>query len=190
MSAARRLRLSGIAGRTGVLAAWVLCLVLALGPSTAWADAGQAKPGIAVEIPNALSPHPALLTGGQPTRKQLKEAADAGFRTVINFRGEREMTDWDEAALVKELGMAYVAIPVSGAQDLTRENVEAFDRELKKVGDGPILVHCASGNRVGAFFALRAFYVKGMSVDEAIAEGKASGLRSLEPAVREVMARP
>ena len=48
---------------------------------------------------------------------------------------------------------------------------------------GNVLIHCASGNRVGALVALHARGT-GATPDEALALGKAAGLAGLEPAVR------
>src|SRR3546814_1034559 len=67
--------------------------------------------------------------------------------------------------------------------DLTRENVLAFDALLRDA-ERPVLVHCASGNRVGAMAALRAAWVEGRSAEEAIAMGRDWGLKGLEEEVR------
>ncbi|MDX1549980.1 MAG: hypothetical protein R3278_05475, partial [Lysobacter spongiicola] len=75
-------------------------------------------------------------------------------------------------------------LPLAGPSDLTRENVLAFDQLLRDA-ERPVLVHCGSGNRVGAMAALRAAWVEGQSPDDAIATGKAWGLTSLKDAVRE-----
>jgi len=52
----------------------------------------------------------------------------------------------------------------------------------------PVLVHCMSGNRVGALFALRAFWLQGMSAVEALAVGRRYGLTKLEPLVVQILA--
>lgn len=41
-----------------------------------------------IEIVNARQPLPGILSGGQPTDQQLREAAEKGFRTVVNLRSE------------------------------------------------------------------------------------------------------
>ena len=50
------------------------------------------------------------------------------------------------------------------------------------------LVHCASGNRVGALIALQHGLESG-DVDAAIAEGKRWGLTRLEPVVRNALTK-
>src|SRR5690606_4186192 len=63
--------------------------------------------------------------------------------------------DFDEASAVHAAGLRYSNLPLAGASDLTRENVLAFDTLLAGA-ERPLLVHCASGNRVGAMAALLA----------------------------------
>src|SRR3546814_10189813 len=87
--------------------------------------------------------------------------------------------DLEEEAEARTAGLVYSNLPLRGAVDLTRENVLAFDA-LVRDAKRPVLVHCASGNRVGAMAALRAAWVDGKEIDEAIATGKAWGLRSEE----------
>jgi len=134
---------------------------------------------------NGRQPSPDLLTGGQPTLEQFQALDELGYTTVINLRSEAEMTDAvagrDE---VEALGMKYVFIPVASPADLSRDNVQLFADALS-AADGPTVVHCASGNRVGAMFALKAYYLDGVPPEKALEIGLASGLTSLEPVVRQ-----
>lgn len=103
---------------------------------------------------------------------------------VINLRQAGETPDFVEGAAVAAAGIAYCHLPIGGAADLTRANVEKFDQLLRAAGDQLTLVHCASGNRVGAMVALRAGWIEGKSTSEAIAEGQRWGLKGLAPEVR------
>ena len=47
------------------------------------------------------------------------------------------------------------------------------------------MVHCASGNRVGALFALKAFHLEDADVESALASGREAGLTKLEETIRE-----
>ncbi|HEX5043125.1 MAG TPA: protein tyrosine phosphatase family protein [Candidatus Polarisedimenticolaceae bacterium] len=142
-------------------------------------------------IPNAAVPLQGLLSGGQPTPEHLAEAARAGYRTVINLRDPSEPGFAWEAEKVKALGMDYVSLPVAGAASLTRETVERFDAVLDAaLAEGPVLVHCSSGNRNGALLALRGAWLGGLDAEAAIALGKAAGLTRLEPAVRALLTPP
>lgn len=137
------------------------------------------------DLPNACLPQANLLTGGQPSRACLEAAQRAGYHTVVNLRPPGEHDEFDEAAAVHALGMEYVCIPVAGPQDLTADAVEALETALAKAGERPVLVHCKSGNRVGALFALRAGLKTGANVEDALAFGDAAGLTS--PALREAV---
>lgn len=133
-------------------------------------------------IPNARQPEEGILSGGQPSDEQLAAIRDAGFRTVVNLRAEGE--PGARAAEVEALGMDYVALPVAGTKGLDEDNARAFAEILATV-ERPAVFHCGSGNRVGALFALKAFYVDGETVDEAFVTGERAGLTRLAGAVRQ-----
>ncbi len=152
---------------------------------------GNATSATSISIDGTRTPEPGLLTGGQPTPEQLREAARAGVRTIINLRGNDEPGYEWEANLAKELGLTYVHIPIGGADDLTRANVGRFDVALDAAREkGPVLVHCASGNRAGALLALQRGWIKGASPDAAIAFGIDAGLTRLEIPTRALLETP
>lgn len=124
-----------------------------------------------------------ILVGGQPTPEQLEALHDLGYSTVVNLRTPQESGSTD-AASVEALGMDYVSLPVAGAQGVNETNARRL-AEILETADGPIVVHCASGNRVGALFAMKAFFVDGRSSTEALAAGRAAGLTRLEPDVKQ-----
>jgi uncharacterized protein (TIGR01244 family) len=127
-----------------------------------------------------------LVSTGQPDEEVLKLAKDAGFTAVIDLRGPSEDRGLDESAAVEALGMKYVALPVTGPDDVTFDNARQLDSILEGL-EGPVLMHCASGNRVGALMALRASQ-NGANAEDAMAAGKAAGLTRLEPVVAEKLA--
>jgi uncharacterized protein (TIGR01244 family) len=134
-------------------------------------------------------PKAGLHTGGQPTAEDLQRLKDEGVRTVIDLRGPQEARGYDEAGEAKALGLAYVALPISGKDDINAENARALHALLRD-REGGVLLHCASGNRVGALLALGAAQIDGLPADEALALGRAAGLKSLEPVVVEQLATP
>ena len=157
------------------------------------ADPGESGPG-AVEatellsIPGARVPMDNVLSGGQPTPEQIAAAAVAGFSTVINLRIDEEKGFEWEAEAVGGLGMRYVSIPVAGAEGLTRETVERLDVALSEaVAAGPVLLHCASGNRIGAILALRAAWLYEVEAETALEFGLANGMTRLEPTIRKLL---
>ena len=130
---------------------------------------------------------PSVLTGasmvstGQPDEAVLQSAKDAGFVAVIDMRGPAENRGLDAPAAVEALGMQYVSLPVTGPDDVSFDNAARLDSILAGL-EGPVLMHCASGNRVGALMALRARQ-NGATAEEAMAVGKAAGLTRLAPVV-------
>ena len=130
----------------------------------------------------------ALLVGGQPTPTQLEQAHELGYKTVINLRRPEEKDNTDPEQ-VRGLGMAYIEIPIDGSADMTEDKARALAEALDKA-ESPVMVHCASGNRVGGLFAMKAYYIDGMSPEEALAVGKAAGMTRLEPTVREKLGLP
>lgn len=135
------------------------------------------------KLANAVSPEQGVIAAGRIGPGDITGVRDAGIRHVIDLTPDAETPGFDEAAAVRAAGLRYSNLPLAGAPDLTRENVLAFDTMLAEA-ERPVLVHCASGNRVGAMAALRAAWVEGRSTEEAIAFGKEWGLAGLEADVR------
>jgi uncharacterized protein (TIGR01244 family) len=134
-------------------------------------------------LPNGKVPFAGVLVGGQPTPAQLETLAGLGYGTIVNLRSPQEKGQTDPAA-VEALGMRYVSLPITGADSLSEQNANELAAILDEA-NGPVVVHCASGNRVGALFALEAYYVDGKTPDEALAIGKAAGVTRLEPVVKQ-----
>lgn len=109
--------------------------------------------------------------------------AKAGVELVINLQPDDELK-FDEAHAVKQAGMSYEQLPISGAKDLKQLNILAFDNILRQHHGKKVVIHCGSGNRVGAASALRAGWLRGRKMDTAMARGYSHGLGSLEEEVR------
>lgn len=132
---------------------------------------------------HAMSPVPGVVVAGRLAPDDIERLRAAGIRSVIDLSADDETPDFDEAGAMRAAGVAYANLPLRGAAGLTRDNVRDFDA-LVRTAKRPVLVHCASANRVGAMAALRAAWVDGKSVDDAIGIGKAWGLKGLESEVR------
>lgn len=130
-----------------------------------------------------------LYSSGQPSADDLAQFAADGVRTVINLRAAAEPVEYDEAREVERRGMRYVAIPIAGATDLTPDTVARFSQELEQARThGAVLLHCASGNRVGALVALDAGLTRGETAAQAVSLGRAAGLTGLEAVVAGLLA--
>lgn len=127
---------------------------------------------------------PRKWTAGQPSEAELQQLANQGLTNVINLRPESEWP-FDEAKVAAAAGLRYHHIPVDGAAGITAENASKLQQLLSSLEQEPTLVHCASGNRVGALVALGEAIHNQKDLDTAISVGKRWGLKSLEPLVVE-----
>ena len=131
----------------------------------------------------AVQPVENITSAGQPDDAALKVFADSGYVAVIDMRGPDEDRGLDEVSAVAEHDMQYISFPVVGGDAISYENAQELDKLLGGI-DGPVLVHCGSGNRVGALLALRAS-LGGADDEEALEYGRSAGMTSLEPLVKE-----
>ena len=138
-------------------------------------------PDLTSGLMNGAEPLPGVITAGQPDEASLNALAEAGYVAVIDLRAANEDRGFDEENAVKSLGMNYISIPISGSDGITFENAALLDATLSGI-DGPVLVHCASSNRVGALLSLRE-KINGASDDDALRLGEAAGLSSLRATV-------
>ena len=138
-------------------------------------------------VANLQHPTSTRYTAGQPEPEAFAAFAKAGVAHVINLRPPQETPGLNEAALVTQAGMAYYNIPVDGAADLTAEKVRRLDALLEKIGQEKVLIHCSSGNRVGAMMALRAAWLQQAPVEKALEEGRNYGLTRMLPEVKDLL---
>jgi uncharacterized protein (TIGR01244 family) len=120
---------------------------------------------------------------GQPTAAELAALARDGVRLVLDLRQAGEARGYDEAAAARDAGLGYRNLPVAGAAGMTRENVEAFAAIVDDGANQPLVIHCATANRVGGLVALKAAWRDGLDREAALALGRAAGMRALEPTV-------
>ena len=157
-----------------------------MGLLVAWLAAGQAL-AQSTDLPNRKDPLEGITTAAQPNAEQLAAAAASGFKAVIDLRGPNEDRGMDEKATVEGLGMSYISLPVEGADGVTYGNASALDKLLSEI-QGPVLIHCSSGNRAGALLALRA-KLNGADAESALALGVAGGVTALKETVEQKLAQ-
>jgi uncharacterized protein (TIGR01244 family) len=158
--------------------------------------AALAAPAAAGEthgVANATFPESGVMAAGQPTGEQLQVLAEEGYKTVIDLRPPEEPRGYAEAEAAQANGLTYVNIPVT-LQTLDQATIDRFVAAMDKA-EKPVLLHCASSNRVGALWY--AYLVeKGMAPVEALKKGRAAGLKApelaqkIEALVAERQAKP
>ncbi len=131
-----------------------------------------------------------VFLASQPKPEDFAQAKKGGVKTVINLRHESEIKDFNEPETVKGLGLKYVNLPWDGPEELTDK---VFDdaRNLLNTAERPILLHCASANRVGTVWLAWRALDGGLSIEDAAAEAKIVGLKSppYEEKARDYVAR-
>lgn len=167
---------------TVLCCSFLLLFVIAGCQQTLTIDSDQV---LDTEIKNISNPTANVFASGQPSKEQLNTLSELGVKHVINLRPATEQ-DWDEEAYVVSLGMTYHNIPVEGAAGITAENAGALSGKLEALKGEAILLHCSSGNRVGALVALQNGLAT-QDADAAIAVGKQWGLTRLEAKVRALL---
>ncbi len=134
----------------------------------------------------SVEPVDGITSSGQPDSAAFEIFAAAGYAAVIDMRGPDEDRGLDEKMLVEQLGMDYVEFPITGLDAISIDNARELD-EILAGYDQPVLLHCGSGNRVGALLALR-HSLSGVDDEDAVRYGQSAGLTGLVPVVRERLA--
>ncbi|MBY5923117.1 protein tyrosine phosphatase family protein [Ferrimonas balearica] len=106
------------------------------------------------EIRAFQSVTPSLVTSGLPTPEAFTQLKVSGVEVVINLMPDSSNKSYNnEAELVTDAGMVYVAIPVDW-QAPKVEDVDAFLNTMAKYQDKNVLVHCLANYRASAFVYL------------------------------------
>jgi len=163
----------------------VLLLLAACSSTEAGARlAGQpVAPSSMPGFPGIVGVGPQVLLAGQPTPEGLANARDQGVTLVINVRPNSEMT-FDERAVVMGLGMEYVSIPFT-LQTLKDAQVATFIDAIRALQaregeEDRVLVHCRTGDRVAALWAMYEIEDGQVAPEEAVARARRAGLTSPE----------
>lgn len=156
-------------------------------PTAATAELARAVPGLA----QGYCPLPGVATAGQPRADQLRAIAAAGYRAVLDLRAAGEPRGYDEAGVARDAGLRYENVPVTPpvVADADFDRVRAFVADESNV---PLLVHCASANRVGALLLPYLVLDLGHTLEDALPAAQRIGLRSpelAEAALRYIGAR-
>ncbi len=150
-------------------------------------DGPVSQPRTYIEIADVVKnghvqPVDGVTAAGQPDLNALQVFADSGYVVIVDMRAADEDRGMDdEKGFVEGLGLEYVAFPIASEDEISFDKARELD-ELIRSYDGPVLLHCASSNRVGALLALR-HSLNGASDEEALQHGRDGGLTRLEPVV-------
>jgi len=121
-----------------------------------------------------------VILSAQPTPDGLRYLAGRGFTTVVSTRGLDEL-DWDERAVVESLGMRFVQVPMENpVWEITDAQVTRLDSVLTH-RQGPILLHCHSGNRTAALWGAWLAEKRGVAPRVALDLATLAGMTGVRP---------
>ena len=121
-----------------------------------------------------------VFVSGQPTARGLRDLQAQGVTVVVNLRTPEEMTrnvPFDEPALIKELGMRYVYLPVRGNAEYpySPETLKKF-AEAVSTANGKVLLHCTVAWRASHLWAAYLIQERGIPIEAALANARAINL--------------
>ena len=152
------------------LAGLAACSATPLKPSST-PDAGDDTPYLG---DGAFPVGDRLYVGGQPDAMDFAELKAAGITKVVSFRTPPEMADlgFDEPALLGELGIDYINIPVGGDEyGYTQGQIGALAEVLDGT-DEKVLLHCTVGWRASMATVAYLVQEENMPLDEALSHAQ------------------
>ncbi len=118
---------------------------------------------------------PVIATSGFIKEGGVELLKAEGFQSVLDLRTGEEGTA-DEATQVNAAGLTYSNIPL-GKESPTAADIAQFAAIVEDSDRGPLLIHCASANRVGTIWAMYRVS-RGIPLQEALLEGRTIGMKA------------
>ena len=119
-----------------------------------------------VQAPNFVVLQPGLVSCGPPAVSEIPQLQERGYSTVINLRQDGEPGVAEERAAAEAAGLHYVSIPISGS-NFALADAYALRDALANAPAGDVLLHCGSGSRAGALWALNRAVEEGLKPEDA-----------------------
>ena len=118
----------------------------------------------------------------EPAREDFRRIAAEGFRSVVSLQTrdeDQKVAIAEERKAAEDAGLAFHHQPV-GKENLDDGMVDEFREALSRLPH-PVLLHCASGKRSGAFAMMHLAAEEGMSGDETLEKAEAMGFECDTP---------
>jgi len=157
--------------RLGAIYLVITALLLLYGVGVGLGQQAQEK-----SLPRFYKINENLYRGAQPLSGGIERLAALGIKTVINLRGENEVTR-SEQADARAAGLRYFSVPLADLSAPTDEQVEKILALINDAQDWPVFVHCNHGkDRTGTIIAVYRISHDGWTSEEAKAEAKRLGM--------------
>lgn len=119
-----------------------------------------------------------MWAGAQPHADDYEELAARGVRLVVDLRtGASDDPRKDDPALLRRLGVGYLALPVPDGHVPSEAQVRQFVAAVHET-PGVVFVHCGGG--VGRTSALTAAYSRATGTESGFVDAVALGPHTLE----------
>ena len=141
------------------------------------AFAGQAQNEVTYkQLPNFHKVSDGLYRGAQPLGGGMKKLAELGVKSVINLRGEDELSI-QERKEAEAAGLRYFSVSMPGLSAPSDEQVNRVLSIIDSPENQPVFIHCKRGSdRTGTIAAVYRISHDGWNADRAIVEAKQYGL--------------
>ncbi|MFN6461674.1 MAG: beta-lactamase hydrolase domain-containing protein [Nostoc sp. DedVER02] len=127
-----------------------------------------------------------LSAAGQLTPEELKQAAQEGFKSVLNLRSPDEPGFLsDEQQQAQAAGLQYANIPLKPSEP----NQELTDLAIQEIENlpKPILIHCAAGARAGGIALIANAISEGLTYEEISQKAQDLGLNLEQPHLKQFL---
>ena len=127
-----------------------------------------------------------LSAAGQVTPEQLQQAAQEGFKSVLNLRSVDEAGFLlDEEQLAQAAGLQYANVPLTPSEP-DEDLVEEAIREIENLPK-PILVHCGAGARAGAIALIATALQENLTYEQITEKAQELGLNLEQPHLQQFL---
>ncbi|MEH2001321.1 MAG: sulfur transferase domain-containing protein [Nostoc sp.] len=127
-----------------------------------------------------------LSASGQLTSEELKQAAQEGFKSVLNLRFPDEAGFLgDEQQQAQAAGLQYANVPLKPSepnQELTKLAIQEIENLPK-----PILIHCAAGARAGGIALIANAISDGLTYEKISQKAQELGLNLEQPHLKQFL---
>jgi tyrosine-protein phosphatase SIW14 len=140
---------------------------------------GQSQPSYG-ELPNFYRVNEHLYRGGQPRTGGIKKLADLGVKTIINLRGEDDLSRSEEKE-VTGANMRYFRVPMAGVGRPTDAEMSRVMAIVDAPENWPVFIHCKRGSdRTGTVVACYRILHDRWDGERATAEARKFGMSWVE----------
>lgn len=127
-----------------------------------------------------------LSVTGQVTPEQLQQAAQEGFKSVLNLRSPNEAGFLnDEQQQAQAVGLQYANVPLKPSepnQQLTELAIQEIENLPK-----PVLIHCAAGARAGGIALIATAINEGLTYEQITQKATELGLNLEQPHLKQFL---